>query len=263
MIPSPTSPGIFTAALTYLALFFVPFWVLPPEQAAAVTFAGACGISLLPLFLASTSLPRAELSQAFLAPLLLSSLALVLLYFFEPTTRWTLLVVNGALVSLAHLVGGNIGVRVQHPGHLLPAGCVASAADVFSVFHAKGPSHALAQSQKALSLVTVGFPVPGTPEVAPALGVGDLVFAALVLGVAEAHQLGRGRVAGLLLLGVLVSGGLSAWLGTAVPALPSMVALVLLGTPRARQLLPKDRLAAYSMMVASLVVSATLLLDQR
>src|SRR5262249_16797564 len=112
--------------------------------------------------------------------------------------------VNTALVALAHSLGGSIGRRVAHPGHLLPACAVAAAADAASVLFPGGPSHAIASSERALSLALVAFPVPGTRALAPSIGFGDLVFLALVLGTAATHRLSIPRAAALGALGAAV-----------------------------------------------------------
>jgi hypothetical protein len=149
--------------------------------------------------------------------------------------------VNLGLVAVGHALGASIGHRVAHPGHLLPACAVAAAADVASVVHPAGPSHAVAESEAALSLVAVRFPVAGTGSFAPVLGVGDLVFVALLLGVAVAHGISLIRVSLAVVTGVALAGVASALLAAAVPALvPIGVAVVAL-VPSARRVRVEDR----------------------
>ncbi|MFI5303043.1 MAG: hypothetical protein ACHREM_33555, partial [Polyangiales bacterium] len=90
--------------------------------------------------------------------------------------------VDVALVVFAVAVGAAIGTRIEHVGHLLPAGFIAAAADVSSVASPEGLTHKILESDWSLSFLAVSFPTPNTPTFSPVLGVGDLLFVALVLG---------------------------------------------------------------------------------
>jgi len=141
---------------------------------------------------------------------------------------------------------------------LLPACVVAASADLVSLLSPEGPTHAIARSDRALSVLAVWFPVAGTHAVTPALGVGDLLFMALVFGVAAVHRLPYVRTVFLAALGTALAGILAAALGVAVPALVPIAAAILLGLPTVRQLRPADRTAAkWSIIIASTVVAAT------
>jgi hypothetical protein len=149
--------------------------------------------------------------------------------------------VDAALVAIASATGGAIGERVQRPGHLLPAAAIAAAADIASVVSSWGPSHTIAESERALSVAAIGFPVIGTHAVAPVLGVGDLVFVALLLGAARRHELPYLRIVGLALLGIALAGFASARTGVPIPALPAIGATVIAGVPAARRIARSDR----------------------
>jgi len=94
----------------------------------------------------------------------------------------TLLLVDAALVALAWAVGTSIGARVQDPSHLLPACVVAGSADLVSVLSPEGPSHAIAKSDQALSVLATWFPVPGSHAVAPARGFLHRAFVGVAVG---------------------------------------------------------------------------------
>lgn len=168
--------------------------------------------------------------------------------------------VDVALVGLAHAAGATIGRRVQAPGHLLPAAVVVACADLVSVLHPSGPTHAVVESSRAMNAIAFSFPVPGVFVMAPALGVGDLLFVALALGVAHAHGLSTRKMAALAIVGALVSGGVSMALERAVPALPAIGALLVLGEPAARRLEGRDRRTAIVAIVLVVAGSAGLLL---
>jgi len=123
-----------------------------------------------------------------------------------------------------------------------------------SLLSPEGPSHAVAESERALSVLAVWFPVPGRPALAPALGVGDLLFMALVFGVARAHGLPYARCVVACVVGTALAGLASAWSGSAVPALVPIAAVVVLTLPAVRKLQRRDRRAAHwSMLIASTI----------
>jgi hypothetical protein len=247
-------------ALTAAFAVAAPRLVVSDGVAAALTFGGAAAAALVALVLAARSALDGRAAVA-LGAAALALLGLVLLAAPPPPIAVTL--VNLALVAVAHAVGGSIGRRVAHPGHLLPACAVAAAADLLSVVHPSGPSHAIAGSERALSLLAVGFPIPGTRAVAPSLGLGDLVFLALVFGVVAAHGLSMARAAAAAAVGLAVAGALSALLAAAIPALLPVGAAVVAGIPEARRLRPEDRRTATFAIAAAAAVVAGVLLSPR
>lgn len=240
------------AALIAVALAVSPRVSASVEVAALVTFLGAAIVAVAGVALgARRSLPG-RVVAAVDGVAVAALLAIVLANVRSP---WIVTVVDPLLVAFAAMTGALIGERVEHPSHLLPAAAVAAAADIVSVASAWGPSAAIASSDRALSVLAISFPVISTRAVAPALGVGDLVFIALALGVARKHELPYRQVALLALAGVLAAGLLSARLERAVPALPAIGAMIVAFVPRARALRRKDRSAATVAIGVSLVVA--------
>jgi hypothetical protein len=255
-----------------LAAQLAPHVQLSPGWAAAFVFGGAALVAVGGTFLGTRSAPAtpapplAASAPQRLAPLpvlavlgtsVVAVCALAAIDRVQPRASVGAPLVDAALIAIAAALGGAIGARVEHPGHLLPASLVAASADVVSLLSPSGLTHAIAADARALSLLAVSFPVPGTREAAPALGLGDLVFIALLLAAARRHALGVGRVAGLALLGVAVAGAASAILEAAVPALPAVVAAVLLGVPAARRVRRKDRTVALVAAAIALALAAT------
>jgi len=241
-----------TPAVTGLAMLLATDRVhLGAAAGDALAFIGGVLASVVPLALASPArLPR---RLALGLPLLCTAaLVAASLWARHPPAP----LVNLTLVGVAHAIGTAIGRRVQHPGHLLPACIVAAAADAASVLHPAGPSHAIAASDAALSVLSIQFPVPGAPAVAPVLGVGDLVFFALVLGVVTTHGLSVLRASLLGLAGALVAGALAAWLRAPIPALIPIAGFIAGGLPAARRLRPEDRRVTW--LVAVLAVGVAL-----
>lgn len=254
----PLAGLVIAPALTAIAAAIAPRLTVSEPVAAAFAFAGGAGSSLLALTFAAPAVvpPRAAGALAAAGVAVLAGAALA-------STRApvvAVVVVNLCLVAIAHAAGASVGRRVAHPGHLLPACAVAAAADLASVLHPSGPSHAIASSERALAVLAVGFPVPGAHAVAPALGFGDLVFLALVLGVAAAHRLSIPRAAACGAAGLAVAGACAAAFAVAVPALVSIGAAVVLGMPAARRLRREDRrTATVAIAIAAAVVVGLLL----
>lgn len=240
-----------------LAALAAPHLAVRESVALFVAFALATSSAFASLALASSGpapRTRSVVAADALAVAVLAAVALGHSY-----SLGLALAVGAALVALAWGIGTPIGRRVQHPGHLLPACIVAAAADIVSVFSPHGPTHAIVESERALSVLALPFPIPGTRDVAPTLGAGDLVFVALLLGAAATHGLSRARVALLAFLGAFAAVVGSALLGAAVPALPTIGLAVLAGVPRARALPTRDRTVATIAIAAAITVAGATL----
>jgi hypothetical protein len=166
---------------------------------------------------------------------------------------------TGALVAAGYALGTLVGSRVAHPGHMLPAAIVASAADLASVLSPEGPSHAIASSETALSVAALAAPVPGTVAVTHVLGVGDLIMLALFLATGSRFGASTTRICVGAVLGLVVAFVASAMLRAPIPALVPISLTVVALEPRFRSLAPADRrAAALSAVLAVGVVAAVL-----
>jgi hypothetical protein len=225
--------------------------VLGETPANVSAFAGATLFPILGLALAATVEIRLALALGVAAgaAALLLTLAVV-----APAPVITAILVDSALLCLSWALGCSFGRRVQHAAHLLPACVVAASADLVSLLSPEGPSHAIAGSERALSVLALWFPVPGGAALAPALGVGDLLFMALAFGVAREHGLPYARCVLACIVGTALAGLAAAWSRVAVPALVPIAAMLVLLLPAIRRLRPADRAAArWSMLIASSV----------
>lgn len=252
--------GLFLApALPLLAWLVAPHLRVGPGASAALVFAGGALTALSPLVLAACAPLGNRLAMALVAG---GALALGALAILNPSSIFAVALADAALVAFAHGAGGALGRRVQHPGHLLPACVVAAVANLVSVLHPSGPTHAIVRSERALAVLAVSFPVPGERAAAPVLGLGDLLFIALLLGAASAHGLPIRRVGLAGLVGVLAAAGISILVRGAAPALVTIAAAVLLFVPEARRLRAEDRQTAKVAVVLAIAVGAGLLLQR-
>jgi hypothetical protein len=247
---------LLTPVVVAAALFALPRARVGTAAADFISFAGATGVALGGLAIAATVQLSRRLTLAIAA---LAVATLVGVAAGHASNRLAVVAVDTALVSAAWAVGASLGRRVQHVGHLLPACVVAASADVVSLVSPEGPSHAIANSERALSVLAIWFPVPASTALAPALGVGDLLFIALVLGVALAHGLPYARTVLCCAVGTALAGLAAAIFGVAVPALLPIAGAVIIGLPPARSLRVVDRKAArWSMLIAVAVAGATI-----
>jgi hypothetical protein len=221
-----------------------------------VVFAGATSTAVAALAVAARGFPPGRWRAGTVA---VAVVALGIVAATGAAGAVTPIVVDTALVAAAWSIGSSIGRRIEHPGHLLPACVVVASADAASVVSSFGPSHAIAASERALSIAAVAFPVPGTSSFAPALGVGDLVFIAILFGAVRAHALSLRRAASLAWIGAMAAGVASAVLGMPVPALVPIAAAIVLGLPEARRVRARERtVAAVAMAIAVTVAAATI-----
>lgn len=247
---------LLTPGAVAIAAYALPRLHVGTSSTNAISFAGA---TLFPII----GLSLAALTEVPLALALgvggVAAATLLTLVVLQPATIATVLLVDTALVCLSWAVGCTLGRRVQHASHLFPACVVAASADLASLFSPEGPSHAIAESDRALSVLALWFPVPGSSALAPALGVGDLLFMALAFGVAQRHGLPYVRCVLACVAGTALAGLAAAWFGLVVPALVPIAAALVLALPAIRQLRRSDRTAAHwSMLIASSLAIATI-----
>lgn len=172
------------------------------------------------------------------------------------------LAVTVALLLGCSLLGTVIGGAIEHPGQIIFVAIVSSAADVFSVFHPSGPTAAIAQSEVALSVVALPWPMLGSPNIEPFLGAGDVVFAALYAGCARRHDLALGRTALALSLGFGLAMFAVVVLEQALPALPFLGLMMVVLEPACRRPPERDRVRGYAIACGMVGVVAWLLLGR-
>lgn len=161
-----------------------------------------------------------------------------------------LCLVTWCVLMLGCLVGGHIGGLLEYPGMLMVVAYVAALGDCFSVFHPRGPTANVLADPRALSLLTLSFPVLGTERLAPVVGVGDVAFACVF--VVGARTVGLDSRRTLVALGaamacVVAAVEVSGW---PLPAVPFMSAAVVLAHREARSI-PRQRLPRVALNLAA------------
>ena len=215
---------------------------------------------VLGLVLASTSGPRDD--QGLQLTLFGVVLCALLLVVFDRLglTPWTLGLQTFAVLFGGRTIGRAIGERIASPGHVFPAAVIAAAADIASVLSPEGPTAQLVASERAVGLFVLAAAVPGTAEIAPLLGVGDVIFVALLFGVAAHHEIPAPRTAVAAGLGIASAFAISAITASAVPALPTIGLLAVLFEPRFRRLEPHEkRTATIGIVIAVFLVAVVVL----
>jgi hypothetical protein len=146
-----------------------------------------------------------------------------------------------ALLALGSGLGGWVGSGIEQPGHLLFVAVISSLADTFSVTHPDGPSAMIARQPQALALLALSWPMLGTRDVVPLLGVGDVVFTALYWSAARKHALAWQRTLLALSCAYLVTVIAVVALERAIPVLPLMGICMLAAHASARTPPAADR----------------------
>jgi uncharacterized membrane protein len=149
--------------------------------------------------------------------------------------------VLAALLALGSSLGAWVGSGIQQPGHLLFVALVAGIADTFSVTQPEGISAAIVARPEALALAALPWPMLGTRDIVPILGVGDVVFTSLYWTASRKHALALDRTLLALLFGFTLTLGLVLWFERPIPVLPFLGACVLAVHPPARAPSPEDR----------------------
>lgn len=184
-------------------------------------------------------LPRAALVYVLVA---VAALEIVATYHPSASSMWAAFVVMVSLLLGGSTIGTVIGRAIQHAGQLFVVGVVFTLADTFSVFHPAGPSAVIVSAGPSLiSFLALPWPVLGSNEFAPVLGVGDVVGAALFVGASRAHELPVRRTVVALAVGLVATMLIVWWTELPIPALPLMSLAVLSVQPAARRLRKEDR----------------------
>jgi hypothetical protein len=235
-----------------LARFLAPLVNVAPVAAFAVGF-GCVTLAALAAGFEAPAQSRALSLAASLAPALV---LLLIVFVTRPSTWLAALCVFVTLLAAGSTLGGFVGGHIQHPGHLLFVAIASSLADVFSVTQPEGLSAAIVQSEAALSVAALSFPMLGTRQIEPLLGVGDVVFTALYLAAARRHGLPLLRSVLSLAFAFFVTMLAVIVFRAPVPALPFLGAAMLITQPRVWQVPERDRWRGF---VALLIMASVLL----
>jgi hypothetical protein len=152
--------------------------------------------------------------------------------------------VTVGLLLAGATVGGVVGELVEAPGQLLVVAVLSGLVDAFSVLHPQGVSAQVVESASALQVLVLPWPMLGTSRIDPILGVGDVAFCGLYLGVVRKFGLSTSRTVAGLAFGLALTLGVVVVAAVAIPALPFLGLGVLALVPEARRLPKKDRRAA-------------------
>lgn len=241
--------GLGAALAACLGGFVVCAVVAPqvPFHPLVAFLVGFAGVSAASIAAGATVGPLPPRALAAWLPVLVVLGALAWLEI--PARSGVIAIAASAAVMLALLIGGAVSggvvaARMQHPGHLGVVAAVSSIADVWSVTSPAGPSAAALESAPLLSVLALPFPMLGTTEIEPLLGVGDVVFVALYLTASRRFELGVGRTVIALGLALAATALAVVLAERALPALPFLGAAVVIAHREARLPPPGERRAA-------------------
>lgn len=201
----------------------------PPLLAFAFSFSAICGFALGCARSCPLLKPRALLG-------LIGPLAcLAVVASIGTGTPVQAAIVLPALLIAGTLVGNVVGSAIEQAWHLSFVALVSSLADAASVLHPSGPSAAIVESDRALSLLALPFAFLGTSDTPPLLGVGDVVFSALYVAAARRHGLPARRTLVALSIAFATTMIVVVALELPVPALPFLGLAMVIAHPQTRR----------------------------
>ncbi|MFK7987636.1 MAG: hypothetical protein AB8I08_16570 [Sandaracinaceae bacterium] len=243
---APLSPWLLWAATLLAAAlalvgvaFIAPHVPVPPLLAAVLSFA-CVGAEVV---VVAWRVPLAGPRGLVLTLPFMGLLALAATWSSAPSWLGAMLVTIG-LLGTGTLVGATVGDAIQHAGYLLVVAVVSTLVDVFSVLHPRGPTAQLVQIEAAVNILVLPWPMLGSSEILPVLGVGDVAFAGIYMAATRRHGLSVRRSALGLAIGLVLTLGALLVFQVAVPALPFLGVGVLCCQPEARRLPHEDRRTA-------------------
>ena len=152
--------------------------------------------------------------------------------------------VTVSLLVMGTLTGAVVGRAIEAPGHIVVVAVVSAMVDTFSVLHPSGPTAQLIQIEAAVNVLILPWPMLGTAEIQPVLGVGDIAFAAIYTVASRQHGLPMWRTVTALAVGLALTLVVVIATGRGTPALPFLGLAVVIAHPEARKLPKKDRARA-------------------
>ena len=243
---------IFSVCGFQLTAWLAPYSPLDPVVAYLFGFACVVASSLA----VALQVPRASWALALGAAVACLSMAVALFAPADQVTGYPPLCVLTGLSMLGTAIGALIGRRIQDPSHLLFVAVVSGVADMLSVTQPGGISKAIAEQPRAPALLALPWPMLGTEDVAPFLGVSDVVFASLYVHATKTHDLPLSRSVLALVAAFMATAALVLIFVRPIPVLPLLGASIVLAQPRARAASTAD-LRRGAWVLAVLVVLIT------
>src|SRR5690606_16553929 len=75
------------------------------------------------------------------------------------------MVVTTCLLGAGTLIGAKVGQAIERPGHLLVVAIVSALVDAFSVLHPRGPTAQIIESESAVAVLVLPWPLLGTSRI--------------------------------------------------------------------------------------------------
>jgi len=167
-----------------------------------------------------------------------------------------------ALVLLAVLLGcsalgGIVGANVEKAGYLLVVAIISSLVDGYSVLTPEGITAQVVEDEVLLSVLAISWPMAGSSEIFPLLGMGDVTLTSLYFVAARRHGLSPWRGLIMFAIAYLAVAGCVFVAERALPALPFLGLAAVAAWPEVRRIPKEDRRQAWggiAFVVAALVL---------
>ncbi len=142
-----------------------------------------------------------------------------------PLSVISALIIDIGLLGIGCHVGKIVAQGVSERSYLVPLSLVASVMDLWSVWG--GPSQLIIQNPQSHNYFLILYPLLGTQQIYPTIGLGDITFMALYLGVIPRYQLKRRQTSWALIVAIFSVYLLSVLSAKPLPAIPFISAAFL------------------------------------
>ena len=238
-IPANQKPFIYLtgAILVWIAIFLVMVWIAPmipnPGETSPIFWSTSYLAFLSCIVLTGTLLyliftwVQLDLSVGFLFGMTLIYACLIHYgnKYLNPDS-WTFAIwIDIGLLGIGCHLGKIIALGVNQRSYLVPLSLVASVMDLWSVWG--GPTRIIVENQHYQNYFLILYPLLGTHLILPTLGLGDITFLAIYIGVIGKFNLRERATSWAIIFAFIITYLLSILSGKGLPAIPFISAAFL------------------------------------
>jgi uncharacterized membrane protein len=230
-------PGLTWALPFWILIFFLMAWISPkipnPGEASPLFWSTSYLAVLSCIVLVGTTLyvidKWIQIKASFSVLFGMTLIYAAMIHYANQLLSLSILsalIIDLGLLGIACHIGMIVAKGVSERSFLVPLSLVASIIDVWSVWG--GPSKMIVDNPQSHHYFLLLYPLLGTPQIYPTIGLGDITFMSLYLGVVPQYQLKQRQTSWALAGAIFAVYLLSVLSGKALPAIPFISAAFLM-----------------------------------